>query len=113
MKIQRIEFHRQQKVYEWVLTNELVKEYDFDTAEEFKEAIIDENNERFDEAHIALHELSADQCWVWDQTEWQGGAEIEWLADEDIVENPKGTKLYEYVPSEEEEVNDEEDCVGI
>ena len=108
MKIQRIEFHRQQKVYEWILTNELVKEYDFDTAEEFKEAIIDENNERFDEAHIALHELSADQCWVWDQTEWQGGAEIEWLADEDIVENPKGTKLYE-----EEVVNDEEDCVGI
>ena len=108
MKIQRIEFHRQQKVYEWILTNELVKEYDFDTAEEFKEAIIDENNERFDEAHIALHELSADQCWVWDQTEWQGGAEIEWLADEDIVENPKGEKLYE-----EEEVNDEEDCVGI
>ena len=24
MKIQRIEFHRQQKVYEWILTNELV-----------------------------------------------------------------------------------------
>jgi len=79
----------------------------------FEEAIIVKKKERFDEAHIALHELSADQCWVWDQTEWQGGAEIEWLADEDIVENPKGNMLYEYVPPEEEEVNDEEDCVGI
>ena len=74
MKVQRVEWHSYQLVYEYdIPDDEITNKYN--TLEVFKEAI-----------------SSDDECYEWQYSQIKGGYETDWYADDECIE-PRGEPM--------------------
>ena len=88
MKVQRVEWHQYQLVYEYDIPDEEIKEKYIDL-ETFKEAITG-YDEDFDDAYeFIIEEQDPIQCYMWQYSQIKGGYETDWYTDDDCID-PRG-----------------------
>ena len=93
MKIQRVEWHSYQLVYEYDVPDEDV-EQEFGDKEVFRE-MLDSDDEDFDHAYeFMMEEQDPIECYRWEFSQIKGGYETEWYTDEDCIA-PRGEKTFE------------------
>ena len=91
MKVQRVEGHSYQLVYEYDIPDEDIIQ-EFGDTETFKEQLASDD-EDFDEAHEFIVELNdPEECYKWEYSQIKGGYETEFHADEDCI-TPRGEPL--------------------
>ena len=92
MKVQRVEWHSYQLVYEYEIPDEEIEEKFGDTIT-FKEKLAS-NDEDFDDVYeYMMEEQDPVQCYEWQYSQIKGGYETEWFADEECLV-PRGEATY-------------------
>ena len=93
MKVQRVEWHSYQLVYEYDIPDEDIIQ-EFGDKETFKEKLASDD-EDFDEAHEFIVEINDPvECYKWEYSQIKGGYETEFHADEDCI-TPRGETTFE------------------
>ena len=91
MKVQRVEWHQYQLVYEYDIPDEEIKEKYIDL-ETFKEAITG-YDEDFDDAYeFIMDEQDPIQCYEWQYSQIKGGYETDWYTDDECID-PRGEPM--------------------
>ena len=92
MKVQRVEWHSYQLVYEYDIPDEEIVEK-FGDVESFEEKLASDD-EDFDEAYeYVMEEQDPDECYKWEYSQIKGGYETEWFTCEDCLE-PRGEPTF-------------------
>ena len=92
MKVQRVEWHSYQLVYEYDIPDEEIVEK-FGDVESFEEKLASDE-EDFDEAYeYVMEEQDPDECYKWEYSQIKGGYETEWFTGEDCLE-PRGEPTF-------------------
>ena len=92
MKVQRVEWHSYQLVYEYDIPDEDI-EQEFGDLESFEEKLASDD-EYFDEAYeFMMEEQDPDECYKWEYSHIKSGYETEWFTGEDCLE-PRGEPTF-------------------
>ena len=92
MKVQRVEWHSYQLVYEYDIPDEEIVEK-FGDVESFEEKLASDD-EYFDEAYeFMMEEQDPIECYKWEYSQIKGGYETEWFTGEDCLE-PRGEPTF-------------------
>ena len=91
MKVQRVEWHQYQLVYEYDIPDEEI-EKKFADKEIFREMVASDD-EDFDEAYeFIMEEQDPIQCYEWQYSQIKGGYETDWYTDDDCID-PRGEPM--------------------
>ena len=91
MKVQRVEWHSYQLVYEYDIPDDEIKEK-YNDLETFKEAI-SSDDEDFDDAYeFIMNEQDPIQCYEWQYSQIKGGYETDWYTDDECID-PRGEPM--------------------
>jgi len=91
MKVQRVEWHSYQLVYEYDIPDDEIKNK-YNTLEVFKESITSDD-EDFDDAHdFVIDNYDPEECYEWQYSQIKGGYETDWYADDECIE-PRGEPM--------------------
>ena len=91
MKVQRVEWHQYQLVYEYDIPDEEI-EKKFADKEVFREMVASDD-EDFDEAYeFIMEEQDPIQCYEWQYSQIKGGYETDWYTDDDCID-PRGEPM--------------------
>ena len=91
MKVQRVEWHSYQLVYEYDIPDDEITDK-YNTLEVFKESITSDD-EDFDEAYeFIMEEQDPIQCYEWQYSQIKGGYETDWYTDDDCID-PRGEPM--------------------
>ena len=91
MKVQRVEWHQYQLVYEYDIPDEEI-EKKFADKEVFREMVASDD-EDFDEAYeFIMEEQDPIQCYEWQYSQIKGGYETDWYTDEECID-PRGEPM--------------------
>ena len=91
MKVQRVEWHQYQLVYEYDIPDEEI-EKKFADKEIFREMVASDD-EDFDEAYeFIMEEQDPIQCYEWQYSQIKGGYETDWYTDEECID-PRGEPM--------------------
>ena len=92
MKVQRVEWHSYQLVYEYDIPDDDITDK-YNTLEVFKEAIASDDEDFDDVCEYMMEEQDPVQCYEWQYSQIKGGYETEWFADEECLV-PRGEATY-------------------
>ncbi len=92
MKVQRVEWHSYQLVYEYEIPDEEIEEK-FGDKEIFKEKLASDDEDFDDVYEYMMEEQDPVQCYEWQYSQIKGGYETEWFADEECLV-PRGEATY-------------------
>lgn len=91
MKVQRVEWHSYQLVYEYDIPDDDITDK-YNTLEVFKEAIVSDD-EDFDDAYeFVIDNYDPEECYEWQYSQIKGGYETDWYADDECIE-PRGEPI--------------------
>ncbi len=91
MKVQRVEWHQYQLVYEYDIPDEEI-EKKFADKEIFREMVASDD-EDFDEAYeFIMEEQDPIQCYEWQYSQIKGGYETDWYTDDECID-PRGEPM--------------------
>ena len=91
MKVQRVEWHSYQLVYEYDIPDDEIREK-YNDLETFKEAIASDD-EDFDDAYeFIMNEQDPIQCYEWQYSQIKGGYETDWYTDDECID-PRGEPM--------------------
>ena len=91
MKVQRVEWHQYQLVYEYDIPDEGI-EKKFADKEIFREMVASDD-EDFDEAYeFIMEEQDPIQCYEWQYSQIKGGYETDWYTDDECID-PRGEPM--------------------
>tara|TARA_B100000003_G_scaffold190407_1_gene188455 strand:- start:1841 stop:2119 length:279 start_codon:yes stop_codon:yes gene_type:complete len=91
MKVQRVEWHSYQLVYEYDIPDDDITDK-YNTLEVFKEAIASDD-EDFDDAYeFVMDNYDPEECYDWQYSQIKGGYETDWYADDECIE-PRGEPI--------------------
>ena len=91
MKVQRVEWHSYQLVYEYDIPDDDITDK-YNTLEVFKEAIASDD-EDFDDAYeFVIDNYDPEECYEWQYSQIKGGYETDWYADDECIE-PRGEPM--------------------
>ena len=91
MKVQRVEWHQYQLVYEYDIPDEEI-EKKFADKEVFREMVASDD-EDFDEAYeFIMEEQDPIQCYEWQYSQIKGGYETDWYTDDECID-PRGEPM--------------------
>ena len=91
MKVQRVEWHQYQLVYEYDRPDEEI-EKKFADKEVFREMVASDD-EDFDEAYeFIMEEQDPIQCYEWQYSQIKGGYETDWYTDDECID-PRGEPM--------------------
>lgn len=91
MKVQRVEWHSYQLVYEYDIPDDDITDK-YNTLEVFKEAIASDD-EDFDDAYeFVIDNYDPEECYEWQYSQIKGGYETDWYADDECIE-PRGEPI--------------------
>ena len=88
MKVQRVEWHSYQLVYEYDIPDDEIKDK-YNDLNTFSEAI-SSDDEDFDDAYeFVMDNYDPEECYEWQYSQIKGGYETEFHTGDDCIE-PKG-----------------------
>ena len=91
MRVQRVEWHSYQLVYEYDIPDDDITDK-YNTLEVFKEAIASDD-EDFDDAYeFVIDNYDPEECYEWQYSQIKGGYETDWYADDECIE-PRGEPI--------------------
>ena len=91
MKVQRVEWHSYQLVYEYDIPDDEITDK-YNTLEVFKESIASDD-EDFDDAYeFVMDNYDPEECYEWQYSQIKGGYETDWYADDECIE-PRGEPM--------------------
>ena len=92
MKVQRVEWHSYQLVYEYEI-NDAEIEDKFGDIEIFREKLASDDEDFDDVYEYIMEEQDPVECYDWQYSQIKGGYETEWYSGEDCIE-PRGNKTF-------------------
>ena len=91
MKVQRVEWHSYQLVYEYDIPDDEITDK-YNTLEVFKESITSDD-EDFDDAYdFVIDNYDPEECYEWQYSQIKGEYETDWYADDECIE-PRGEPM--------------------
>ena len=91
MKVQRVEWHSYQLVYEYDIPDDEITDK-YNTLETFKEAIASDDEDFDDAQDFVIDNYDPEECYEWQYSQIKGGYETDWYADDECIE-PRGEPI--------------------
>ena len=92
MKVQRVEWHSYQLVYEYEIADAEIEEK-FGDIEIFREKLASDDEDFDDVYEYMMEEQDPVECYEWQYSQIKGGYETEWYSGDDCIE-PRGNKTF-------------------
>ena len=92
MKVQRVEWHSYQLVYEYEIDDAEIEDK-FGDIEIFREKLASDDEDFDDVYEYMMEEQDPVECYDWQYSQIKGGYETEWYSGEDCIE-PRGNKTF-------------------
>ena len=92
MKIQRVEWHSYQLVYEYEVDDAEIADK-FGDVEIFREKLASDDEDFDDVYEYIMEEQDPVACYEWQYSQIKGGYETEWYSGEDCIE-PRGENTF-------------------
>ena len=92
MKVQRVEWHSYQLVYEYEIDDAEIEDK-FGDIEIFREKLASDDEDFDDVYEYIMEEQDPVECYDWQYSQIKGGYETEWYSGEDCIE-PRGNKTF-------------------
>ena len=92
MKVQRVEWHSYQLVYEYEIDDAEIEDK-FGDIEIFREKLASDDEDFDDVYEYIMEEQDPVECYDWQYSQIKGGYETEWYSGDDCIE-PRGNKTF-------------------